>query len=439
MRAILRFLVERVDVRIYAMLYIAALVDVYEEVVFPYFSYSGFENISVSKFTWLFNIVLCLTPLRWMKIRLDVPSTLLMWCIYLITYVPVQIFSDIMHVYKYGDPFVFKLLLWAVFHASLYILARPMKAAVPWRPSAKVYWMGVWGLALVCYAIIFMGLGFNLRFISLLDVYDVRGELKDKLAELGALPAYAIVWVAHVINPLLLMTGLDQKKVLYVVAALVGQLIVFSLSGFKSSLAMIPSILILRWLMSKNLTENFGRVFTLTAAASIVIARLIEEFFLDFPIISTVATLRIVFTPAQLTNLYFDFFSGHDLYLLSHGIFKHFMMPRYSVTPPYLIGAHYFGSNEMSANANYFADGFANFGMIGVVLAAFGLSIILRIADMSSVAATRTVAMGMMLMPAFALTNCALLTTILTHGMGLAILLTIFAPEQQRGTATRDH
>ncbi len=53
----------------------------------------------------------------------------------------------------------------------------------------------------------------------------------------------------------------------------------------------------------------------------------------------------------------------------------------YRVEPPDLVGAQFFGRPETHANANWLADGYANFGYLGMVLASLVLIALLWTID----------------------------------------------------------
>ena len=101
----------------------------------------------------------------------------------------------------------------------------------------------------------------------------------------------------------------------------------------------------------------------------------------------------------------------------------------YAAEPPYLIGALYFHSASNDANANIWADAYANFGYPGIVCFTILFAILLWLYD--SIAAgsrnTRVAALAIGL-PAFALANGGLLTSLLTNGVALAMLLVYLMP-----------
>jgi hypothetical protein len=99
------------------------------------------------------------------------------------------------------------------------------------------------------------------------------------------------------------------------------------------------------------------------------------------------------------------------------------------VEPPYLIGALYFHSASNDANANIWADAYANFGYAGIICFTLLLAILLWLYDSIAVNRDTRLAALAIGLPAFALANGGLLTSLLTNGVVLAMLLTYLMPE----------
>jgi hypothetical protein len=82
----------------------------------------------------------------------------------------------------------------------------------------------------------------------------------------------------------------------------------------------------------------------------------------------------------------------------------------------------------MSANANFWADAYANFGYAGIVCFTLLLALVLWLYDSGSAGRDRYVTALVIALPAFAVANSGLLTSLLTHGIGLAMLLMYLMP-----------
>jgi hypothetical protein len=139
--------------------------------------------------------------------------------------------------------------------------------------------------------------------------------------------------------------------------------------------------------------------------------------------------VRMTALPGLLTGYYYEFFSSHPQAHLGHSILSSLVDYPYAVEPPYLIGARYFHSASNDANANIWADAYANFGYAGIVLFTILFAILLWLYDSIATGSrnTRVAALAIGL-PAFALANGGLLTSLLTNGVALAMLLVYLMP-----------
>jgi hypothetical protein len=149
--------------------------------------------------------------------------------------------------------------------------------------------------------------------------------------------------------------------------------------------------------------------------------------------ISSLFTRRVLLVPAQLSFLYYDFFSENDSTFLSqHQIFRNFINYPYHLDPSHLMGEIYFGKPTMGACSGIYSDAFMNFGFLGFILWAFLLTAILKIVDSFSKNKKKTITIAAIAMPAFLLGNSALLTSLLTHGILLSLLILYLLPKDEK-------
>jgi hypothetical protein len=137
--------------------------------------------------------------------------------------------------------------------------------------------------------------------------------------------------------------------------------------------------------------------------------------------------------PAQLSFFYYDFFSENGFTFLSqHHIFRNFIEYPYYLDPPHLIANFYFNESEANANNGIYADAYMNFGFVGFVLWAFLLTIILKLADGFSRNKKIIITIAAVAMPVISLSNSALLTNLLTHGLLLSLVVLYLLPENKQ-------
>jgi hypothetical protein len=271
--------------------------------------------------------------------------------------------------------------------------------------------------------------GFSFNF-DLSKVYEIRS---DYVAANIMFSGYMIGWTAKVVLPLMILIALFYKKgkrsYLLLFIALLFQIYIFSISGHKSHLFRIPAIIGLALFVNrKNFLSKLGLVFSALVILGIFSYLLLGDLWLP-----SLFTRRTFFCPAQLSFYYYDFFSQHrPIYLSTSHIFRSFLDYPYHLPPPHLIGEVYYNKPVMHANNGIVSNGFMNFGYPGLFLWAILLATLLKFAD--AVVEHKNIKIGwpILLMAFYMLVDGAPLTTLLTHGLFLAILLCYFIPKEKR-------
>ena len=161
--------------------------------------------------------------------------------------------------------------------------------------------------------------------------------------------------------------GLLARRWIWLAVGLLGQLFIYSFTGYRSAflspIALLAVFLLFRrrlptgrrwWCCSESwvLTLGMWALDVLTGT-------------LDF---TSLLVRRFLITPGLLTGAYVWVFADIEKAHLAHSFLKPFLQYPYSREPPQLIGELFFGDPATNANANLLADGFANFGFPGMVL-----------------------------------------------------------------------
>jgi hypothetical protein len=93
---------------------------------------------------------------------------------------------------------------------------------------------------------------------------------------------------------------------------------------------------------------------------------------------------------------------------------------------------------QSSANVGLFGDAFANFGFAGCFIFAMLFALLLKVVDAAARTTDPRIAVALVGMASFQLVNSGLLTTLLTHGLALAIVaLWLFGTPPAGKTAAR--
>ena len=336
---------------------VAALLWVYSSLIAPTYAYQGLIDASPEPGSVLLAAVTAVLPAVWLPIAADRPSIVVLWVLYVMGYVP----ATLMPLLVGGRPPASILPLNAAVLASMGIVSvivslPPQRLRCPRLPvpgAARILVLA----CLLCSGYIMAAFGLRLSVPGLGHVYETRAAFRAEAA--GAVGAgYIVPWAGNAINPLLMALGIARRRLDLVALALAGQVLIYSVTGFKSilfSVALVPLV----YLIVAAARRSFGVVVTLGASVA-VLAGMVGTSALTspWPIALTTRTFAV---PGQVTAYYFDYFSVHPTYELSHSVLRWLVPTGYVDDPPFVIGSTYF-SHGTNANGSIWADAFANFG-----------------------------------------------------------------------------
>jgi len=427
------FLRSRISVVLTCALYVVVFVLVYKRVVVPVWGYEGFHSRTTATraaAAW----VLAVLPSLWMPIKLKRPSQTVYWLLYLLVLVP----ACLVPIYALEDqssgPLLFAVCLVTVYAFTGMIYRLPLLPLPRVHLESYEFSVILALLSVTFYALLVSSFGFQFHYVSFKDTYSVRGQFKNTVDQAPTLVAYAIGWQAWVINPLVMAMGLRSRRISWVLAGAMGQFAIYSITAFRAML--FSAGLLLYLLFAMRSSKAFGTRLAATWTAIFAGAGALQ--FFGYSLIpALLVAVRMTALPGLLTGYYYEFFSSHAKVHLGHSILRSLVDYPYAVEPPYLIGFLYFHNASNDANANLWADAYANFGYPGIICFTLLLAIVLWLYDSMAVGRDKRVAVLLIGLPAFSLANGALLTTLLSNGMGLAMLLMYLMPPVRHESSRR--
>lgn len=418
----------RIWVTILLVLYLATIAYMYKQVFAPLYAYLGMVIGNHDLSILLISCSLALIPGFFLSLRIERPSTFILWLLYLLVLIPGAIVPMIALVHPWDYlPYVLAM----VGSFLLMTLVPSLKLIRIPRPKIDH------DLLLVCIVVITLAIDllavFKLGFhgwsiTSLASFYEVRETYAKNLKNSSHLFAYIFSWLDHCLHPFLIAVGLYQRRRMLVATGIAGQLILVSVSGFKTTLLAIPIILGVYAFVKYGFLKRITPVL-LSLVALCWISWLLDVTIVGSPWYSSIMVRRGLLLPGFLSGAYFDFFSQHGLLYYSQGILS-------SVTPVILrdpvarvIAANYLHSNGASANANFWADAFANFGYIGMVAISLLFALYLWVLDSVALGLPKAFVLAFVLVALLPVVNSSLLTGLLTHGGLLSLLLVYLSQE----------
>lgn len=391
----------------------------YSGYVVKYFEYAGFvDQFSYSAYIlgwFVFSIGLFLSP----KI-LNKPSDLFISLFFLIVVTPSLTFISYSNVYDYTAIIVlFLSYTFMVFFCNNKIVK---SIRIPYiKDGEKIF--KFFSISLVIYLIfwyIISGAISNFN-LDLSKVYDFR-EINADLTNVGFL-AYLNSWVYQVFTVALMSYALLKKNYISFFGLCLVQVFFFGINGHKSIL-FTPVIIYIIYFY-----------FSFTKALSILPFLLLIligglfwfSFYEPYSIFPSMFIRRTFFVPSHLTFTYFDFFSNHSFNYWSNSVMKYFMSEIYPDGVSKEIGKYL--NTETNANNGFISSGFAQFGILGVAIYVVVFSYLIKICDyLSYQVGSNWFSICLLIVPVRNIyLSSDLLTSLLTHGFLIAILVLVFA------------
>jgi len=344
-------------------------------------------------------------------------SNIIVWLLIMLSYVPmltIFAFKNESRVFMYAV---------TLFWISVFLLLYLPRVNLPSLKESKIFYTIIFFSlgAFVFFSIYkYSGISFN---FNLTKVYDIRSLYTEAKIPLSG---YFFNWMGYVVNVALFALFIKKKKWIYASLIVVFQLLIFSVTGNKTFLFAFPFALFVMWVTSRK-----NPLFYFAAGMlGLLILAILSNIVINDLWLSSLITRRTLLVPAQLSFYYFDFSLSNEPIFLSHSVFRFFLDYPYPLRLPNLIGKIYFDKPLMAANNGIVGDAVINFGLFGLALWSILLVIVLKFIDSCLKGKDIKIGIAAVLLPTIALTNSALLTVLLTHGLLLALLILYLFPKE---------
>ncbi|AMM19181.1 hypothetical protein AX769_02340 [Frondihabitans sp. PAMC 28766] len=408
------------------VVYALTLQWVYATLVSPEFAYIGYFYSTPPWFVTTFCIAATSAVALLLPRTITRVSHVIVWVLLVVCVAPAMLMAPYTGYLTSGQAILVSTTVGASFAiVALGVRTAPSRLGAPKGLRPAFVWAAIAVYSAVTYTLMTATLGLSLRFVQLSEVYDVRDEYKDDIAGSGAL-AYMISPQANIINPYLIAHGLINRKWWLVLVGVFGQYLIYSASGFKTVLFATPAILLIAFLFRSRRVPAahsfvFGSVALMAASAAADLAQ-------GNSTLTSLFSRRFLLTPGLLTSVYAKFFGENPQSHLSHSVLHWWTSSPYDTAPALTVGQFMRPGSKLAANANIFADGFANFGYAGFVGVGVLLLVFLRVLDHVSRGLPLGLAAMVMVMPSITLSNTAILTSLLSHGLAAGVVLLAIIP-----------
>lgn len=368
-------------------------------------------------------------PAFFINLQIDRPSKFFALLIYFALYIPCVVISPAISDRPLSDfiSFLLAILL------SMIVLAFPTlpgrTVLAPFSTSRPAYIAAVAALNLLMLAVCVTRIDIDLTWRPLNEIYDVRETLSDAwLLARDPLLAYSKQWLMTIAMPALLALGLLWRRHWATILAVIIAYICYQAFAEKAALAngLAVGWVFLSMALSKRIQLD-GVILIGSLIAALTVVFCLDYFFQESLLLAT-WYMRSFLTPGLLTSFYFDYFTLNPFALFGDSALGALFGTRASMENiPLIIGSIYVYPGCW-ANANFWADGYANLGIAGIVLATVVLRLLIAMIDALAVGRDIRVVIATCTPIVFALANTALQRAIASNGLWLLILFVLFLP-----------
>ncbi len=268
--------------------------------------------------------------------------------------------------------------------------------------------------------------------LDIYSVYDFREDANNAIY--SGFMGYVVAWATSVCSSFLILLALRDKKYYVVIAIAILHVFWFGVSTHKSILFFpLQVIFICAFLKYTSALSLIPAGFSFVVLVSQISFYLTENI-----ILGSLFVRRVFFVPSHLTFTYFDFFSTNTQVFWSNSFLSWVYRYPYNESVALIIG-NYLNDPTLWANNSFFATGFMHAGMFGVILYGVTAGLILSVLDaLARNGIPWWMSLAVVIVPFHSLfTSADLTTTLLTHGLGFAlIMLPLLSDMKPRASAS---
>lgn len=261
---------------------------------------------------------------------------------------------------------------------------------------------------------------FSLDALNIYNVYEVRAGFK-----LNKYIGYLFNWQYTIITPFFIIRSFKKKNYISMIGFSLLQLVAYFYIAMKAILFIIP-LVILVCILSERKQFYVLSFSTLTLGMIIIsIGSVWSDFFNR---IFDLLVRRMLFVPANLKFIYYDFFSQNPKIGLAGTLWGKFL----GIEHPYkerigiIISTVYFDKPKMNSNTGFLAEGYYRFGLWGVFLVLILFALILALLDNFAELNGYSFAVSISFFAIFLLNDGGLIDPLLFGPFTILVLLCMF-------------
>lgn len=413
------------------LVYCVALHSAYRDLISPVFSYLGLTYRVPDTLSEMASIALTVALVLVMPRVVRRPSDFILWVLLLVAVAPsilIAQYADILPVDRSLD---LALLMFAV-QCAVIACARVVSPSFRLTLTVPVPAL-VTGIVIVSVGIngfLVLRAGSSFQLVTFDAVQDLRESYKTAVAGIPFM-GYVLQLQTAAVNPVLMAWGVTTRRWWVVAAGVGSQVLIYGITGYKLTiLSPVFVVLLALYLRGRPGVRGLHLVTAMavtTTGAVALDSAMGGRFFVG------VFVNRLIATPGVLTTAYFRVFDEQPRYHWAHSFMSPFLDPPFDLNPAYLVGRAYQGV-DTQANVNFIGDGYANWGVLGILLEAGFLLVVLAVVDAATDGIPLSVSAPATMVAALGLANNSAFTSVLTGGFAGLVLLFAMWPRSPEET-----
>lgn len=371
-----------------------------------------------------------------LPLKLDRPSIIFFYSVYFLVFVPAVVIAlgnrlktDFQDIWL-----LFSLLL------SVFVISLPSKFNYinSFEKEKNIIRKDFILMSLICWLLMGFALIFKYHDIMQFSGLDEIYQQREKTADANVIWGYTQVYFPYFFSSILLAAGFSERNILLKAIGCSGFIIVYMITA-ERSIFLFPFLIFIFFKISCN-KERFIGLIKIFLIGSFLFNCFVALFSDDLEIVGKLGfyyLIRVLAIPGQFISDYYNYFSENGYTYWSHvrGISFIVDPPEYlahdDLWPKmgWIIGKYVHGLNTNS-NASFWAtDGVAAAGCVGIVVISVILALYLAVLDRLTKRWPAEFIFPAIFPLAFVISNGSLLTTLLSYGGFLWLLvLYIYRP-----------
>lgn len=410
----------------------------YDGIIAPTFGYLGERSQPPSPGVFVLAFVATWAVGLLLPRKLTTAADFSLWLLYVLMVVPTMLVPHFTGICTTGEAILLTVAGGLSYPLIVWIVRGGSSRIVPLFPlSSWSFWIMFWTVTVVCYAALLSLVPVELAVPSLTDVYDLRSQYRLLVGSAGSIVGYLVRILGNVINPILICRGLFGGPRALIAVGLFGQLVVFSVTGFKLTLLSGVGIVALAAFFRLNRARS--PMALVIGAVGLVLSSTVADQASGGILFSTIFVYRLILSAGTLPAAYASFFADRPHFMWSDSFLSSFIQPIYPRTMVFTVGEYQTGSPLVTLNSHYVADGYGNFGLWGVLIEALVLALLLIVSASAGRGLSMPMLSCLLLTPLMALANSSPITSILSNGFIFLIPMLMLMPRRAGEDASDRH